>query len=119
MNNNMNTNTQPRQRSEKQKEGRRRQCDDEWDDDCDYYGRYNFIVCDDEFRSSDKDFNELSTKMAQIFTAQNSNSIPSNLKTYKFTLLDEFIAKTPPTEEIRQFQISGKDLYYGKNYITQ
>lgn len=128
----MNMNTQPRQRSEKQKEGRRRrqrerrrrqreerqQRYDEWDDDCDYYGRYNFIVCDDKFRGCEKDFFELSTKMAQIFTAQNSNA-PNNTKTYKFTLLDEFITKTPPTEGIRQFQISGKDLYDGKKLYNQ
>ena len=143
---NTNTNTQPIQRSEKAKEGRRRRqrerrrrqreerrqhykwTNDEWDydgddDDDDIYEdlceRNIFIVCDDKFRGCYKDFKKLSIEMAKILTAQNSSSVPNNLKTYKFTLLDEFIAKTLPTDNLRQFQISYKDLYYGKNLYNQ
>lgn len=136
----MNMNTQPRVRSEKAKEGRRRRQrerrrrqreqrknKDEWDyddsdDDGHYYDIYddlcercNFIICDDKLRGCEKDFEKLSTKMAQIFAEHNSSSV----KTYTFKLLDEFISKTPPTEGIRQFQISGKDLYYGKKLYNQ
>ena len=140
--NNMNTNTQPRQRSEKAKEGRRRRQrerrrrqreqrknEDEWDYDdddghCyDFYDylceRSNFIICDDKFRGCDKDFKDLSTKMPQIFAEHNSSSVPNNLKTYKYLLLDEFIAKTQPTEGICQFRISGRDLYDGKKLYNQ
>lgn len=141
--NNMNTNTQPRERSEKAKEGRRRRqrerrrrqreerrqiykwTNDAWDydeHDGHYYDIYDdlcernkFIICDDKFRGCEKDFEKLSIEMAQIFAAQNSSSV----KTYEFKLLDEFIAKTPPTEGIRQFQISCKDLYYGKKLYNQ
>ena len=144
----MNTNTQPRQRSEKakagrgrrQRERRRRQreerrqhykwTNDKWDyDDDDGDGiydiyedlceRYKFIICDDNFRGYKKGFEELSRKMPQIFAEQNSSSVPNNLKTYEFKLLDEFIAKTPPTEGICQFQISGRDLYDGKKLYNQ
>ena len=143
MNTNMNTNTQPIQRSEKAKEGRRRRQrerrrrqreqrknEDEWDYDDDDDGhcydiyedlceRYKFIICDDKFRGCKKDFEELSRKMPQIFAEQNSSSVPNNLKTYKYLLLDEFIAKTQPTEGICQFQISGRDLYDGKKLYNQ
>jgi hypothetical protein len=137
----MNTNTKPRQRSEKAKEGRRRRQrerrrrqreqrrnEDETDDDDDghYYDIYEdlcertkFIICDDKFRDCKKDFEELSRKMAQIFASQNSSSVPNNLKTYEFKLLDEFIAKTPPSDKLNQFKISGKDLYYGKKLYNQ
>jgi hypothetical protein len=134
----MSKNTKPRTLSEKAKEGRgrrqrerrRRQREQlsyfrEWDYDeydynylyCDYkddYYRPNLIFCDNKFRRCyNKDLNELSRKMTQIFT-ENNTSIPNNLKTYKCVLLDEFIAKTPPTNGITEFQISGRDLYEGK-----
>lgn len=140
-------NTKPvKQLSEKAKEGRRRRqrerrrrqreerrehykwTNDDWDyddDDGHYYHIYDdlckrskFIICDDKLRGCEKDFKDLSTKMAQIFAEQNS-SVPNNLITYEFKLLNEFIAKTPPTEGIRQFQISYKDLYYGKKLYNQ
>jgi len=128
----MNTNktTQPvKQLSEKAREGRRRrqrerrrrqrqqeQCNNEYDfyDDIfyDYCRRSNFIVCDDKFNYLKKvDSSELHTKVAQIYSEHNS-SVPSNLKTMK--KLDEFIAQTPPTENINDFKISGRDLYDGK-----
>jgi hypothetical protein len=144
----MNTNTKPRQRSEKAKEGRRRRQrerrrrqreerrqhyiwtnDEEWDyddDDGHYYDIYEdlcertkFIICDDKFSGCKKDFEELSRKMAQIFTSQNSSSVPNNLKTYEFKLLDEFIAKTPPSDNLNQFKISCRDLYNGKKLYNQ
>jgi hypothetical protein len=138
----MNTNTQPRQRSEKAKEGRRRRQRERrrrqreerrqhyiWtndDDDGHYYDIYEdlcertkFIICDDKFSGCKKDFEELSRKMAQIFTSQNSSSVPNNLKTYKFKLLDEFIAKTPPSDNLNQFKISCRDLYNGKKLYNQ
>ena len=139
---NTNMNTKPvKQLSEKAREGKRRRQqerrrrqreerknEDKWDyddyddDDDDIYDylceRSNFIICDDKFRGCENDFNELSTKMAQIFAEQNS-SVPNNLKTYKYVLLDEFISKTQPTEGICQFKISGKDLYDGKKLYNQ
>ena len=140
---NTNMNTKPvKQLSEKAREGKRRRQqerrrrqreqrknEDKWDyddDDGHYYDiyedlceRYKFIICDDKFRGCENDFNELSTKMAQIFAEQNSSIVPNNLNTYEFKLLDEFISKTQPTEGICQFQISGKDLYDGKKLYNQ
>jgi hypothetical protein len=143
----MNTNSQPRERSEKAKEGRRRRqrerrrrqreerrqhykwTNDDWDyDDNDghYYDIYEdlcerniFIVCDDKFRGCYKDFKKLSIEMAKILTAQNSSSVPNNLKTYRYVLLDEFIAKTPPSDKLNQFKISCRDLYNGKKLYNQ
>ena len=142
----MNMNTQPRVRSEKAKEGRRRRQrerrrrqreqrknEDDWDyddDDGHYYDFYdylcersNFIICDDKFRGRDKEFNELSTQMEKIFIERNRRFM-SNIKKSCFLVidvkkLDEFIAKTQPTEGICQFQISGKDLYDGKKLYNQ
>ena len=144
----MNTNTQPRILSEKAREGRRRRQrerrrrqreqrnnQDKWDyddsdDDGHYYDIYDdlcernkFIVCNDKFRGRDKEFNELSTQMEQIFIERNKHFM-SNIKKSCFLvidvkILDEFIAKTPPTEGICQFKISGRDLYDGKKLYNQ
>ena len=143
---NMNTNSQPRERSEKAKEGRRRRQrerrrrqreqrknEDEWDyddDDDDIYDIYEylcernkFIVCDDKFRGRDKELNELSTQMEQIFIERNKHFM-SNIKKSCFLvidvkILDEFIAKTPPTDDLGQFNISGRDLYDGKKLYNK
>ena len=134
---------QPVKRSEKAKEGRRRRQrerrrrqreqrknEDEWDyDDSDdhiydiYWERSNFIVCDDKFRGRDKEFNEVSTQMEQIFIDRN-RSLLSNIKKCCFLvidvkILDEFIAKTPPTDDLGQFNISGRDLYDGKKLYNK
>lgn len=108
----MNTNSQPRERSEKAKEGRRRRqrerrrrqreerrqiykwTNDDWDYDDIYEDlceRNKFIICYDKFRGC---YN-------------------------KFTLLDEFIAKTPPSDNLNQFQISCRDLHNGKKLYNQ
>jgi hypothetical protein len=120
-----------RERRRRQREQREEQCNNEYDfddDDADadyyldifddYYRRSNFIILDDKFNFLKKvDSSELHTKLAQIYSEHNS-SVPSNLKTHAFNKtikkLDEFIAQTPPTENIRDFQISGRDLYDGK-----
>ena len=142
----MNTNTQPRILSEKAREGRRRRQrerrrrqreqrknEDEWDyddDDDDIYDIYEylcernkFIICDDKFRGRDKEFNELSTQMEQIFIDRNKHFM-SNIKKSCFLvidvkILDEFIAKTPPTDDLDQFKISGRDLYDGKKLYNK
>ena len=141
----MNTNTQPRILSEKAREGRRRRQrerrrrqreqrknEDEWDydDDGHYYDIYEdlcernkFIICDDKFRGRDKEFNELSTQMEKIFIERNRRFM-SNIKKCCFLVidvkkLDEFIAKTPPTDDLGQFQISGRDLYDGKKLYNK
>ena len=138
-----NTNTKPL--SEKAKEGRRRRQrerrrrqreqrknEDEWDydDDDDIYDIYDdlcernkFIVCNDKFRGRDKEFNELSTQMEQIFIERNKHFM-SNIKKSCFLvidvkILDEFIAKTPPTDDLDQFKISGIDLYDGKKLYNK
>ena len=147
---NMNTNSQPRERSEKAKEGRRRRQrerrrrqreerrqhykwnndDEESDDDGHYYDIYEdlcernkFIICDDKFSGCYKDFNKLSTQMEQIFIERNKHFI-SNIKKSCFLvidvkILDEFIAKTPPTDDLGQFNISGRDLYDGKKLYNK
>ena len=144
----MNTNTQPRILSEKAREGRRRrqrerrrrqreerrQHDkwdyDDYDDDGHYYDIYDdlcernkFIICDDKFRGRDKEFNEVSTKMEQIFIEHNKRFM-SNIKKSCFLVIDvkifdEFIAKTPPTDDLDQFKISGRDLYDGKKLYNK
>lgn len=141
----MNTNTQPRILSEKAREGRRRRQrerrrrqreqrnnQDKWDydDDDDIYDIYDdlcernkFIICDDKFRGRDKEFNELSTQMEQIFIERNKRFM-SNIKKCCFLvidvkILDEFIAKTPPTDDLDQFKISGRDLYDGKKLYNK
>ena len=144
----MNTNTQPRILSEKAREGRRRRQrerrrrqreerrqHDKWDyddsdDDGHYYDIYDylcernkFIICDDKFRGRDKEFNEVSTKMEQIFIERN-RSLLSNIRKSCFLvidvkILDEFIAKTPPTDDLGQFYISGRDLYDGKKLYNK
>jgi hypothetical protein len=124
-------------RRRKQRERRRRQrqqeqyineynFDDDNDDNNDNYYYYydefcersKFIIIDPKFTFLKKvDSCELYTKLAQIYSEHNT-SVPSNLKTYafnkKFKKLDEFIAQTPPTDNINDFQISGGDLCYGK-----
>jgi len=121
-----------RQRERRRRQRQQEQCNNEYDfnddddDDEHYYDYYddyycrrsNFIVCDDKFNYLKKvDSSELHTKLAQFYSEHNS-SVPSNLKTHAFNKtikkLDEFIAQTPPTENIRDFQISGRDLYEGK-----
>lgn len=144
----MNKNTQPRILSEKAREGRRRRQrerrrrqreerrqHDKWDyddsdDDGHYYDIYDdlcernkFIICDDKFRGRDKEFNEVSTKMEQIFIERN-RSLLSNIRKSCFLvidvkILDEFIAKTPPTDDLGQFKISGRDLYDGKKLYNK
>jgi ssDNA-specific exonuclease RecJ len=127
----MNINTQTvKQLSEKAREGRRRRqrerrrrqrqqelCNNEYDYD-EFCERSKFIIIDPKFTFLKKvDSCELHTKLAQIYSEHNT-SVPSNLKTYafnkKFKKLDEFIAQTPPTDNINDFQISGGDLCYGK-----
>ena len=126
-----------RQRERRRRQRQQEQCkneydfdDDDDDDDKhyydehyydifdDYYRRSNFIVCDNKFNYLKKvDSSGVHTILAQIYSEHNS-SAPSNLKTHAFNKtikkLDEFIAQTPPTENIRDFQISGRDLYDGK-----
>jgi len=136
----MSINTKPRILSEKAKEGRRRRqrerrrrqreerrqhyiwTNDKWysDDLCE---RSNFIVCYDKFRGRDKEFNEVSTQMEQIFIERNRRFL-SNIRKLSFLvidvkILDEFIAKTPPTDDLGQFYISGRDLYDGKKLYNK
>jgi hypothetical protein len=98
--------------------------DDDNDDNNDNYyydefcERSKFIIIDPKFTFLKKvDSCELHTKLAQIYSEHNT-SVPSNLKTNALNKtikqLDEFIAQTPPTENINDFQISGRDLYEGK-----
>jgi hypothetical protein len=118
-----------RERRRKQREQREEQCNNEYDFDDDehyyddifhdYYRRSNFIICDDKFNFLKKvDSSELHTKLAQIYSEHHNSSVLSNLKTYPLNKtikkLDEFIAQTPPTENIDDFKISGRDLYDGK-----
>ena len=113
-----------RERRRRQREQREEQCNNEYDFDDDdifddYYRVSNFIICDDKFNFLKKvDSSELHAKLAQIYS-ENNSSVPSNLKTYALNKtikkLDEFIAQTPPTENINDFYISGIDLYEGKN----
>ena len=125
-----------RERRRRQREQREEQCNNEYDfddDDADadyyldifddYYRRSNFIVCDDKFNFLKKvDSSQLHTKLPQIYSEHNS-SVLSNLKTYPLNKtikkLDEFIAQTPPTENIDDFQISGRDLYDGKKLYNK
>jgi hypothetical protein len=144
----MNTNNKPRRTlSEKAREGRRRkqrerrrrqreqreeQCNNDDDADADYYldnfddyyRRSNFIICDDKFNFLKKvDSSELHTKLAQIYSEHHNSSVLSNLKTYPLNKtikkLDEFIAQTPPTENINDFKISGIYLYEGKKLYNK
>jgi len=144
----MNTNNKPRRTlSEKAREGRRRkqrerrrrqreqreeQCNNDDDADADYYldnfddyyRRSNFIICDDKFNFLKKvDSSELHTKLAQIYSEHHNSSVLSNLKTYPLNKtikkLDEFIAQTPPTENIDDFKIPGIVLYEGKNLYNK
>ena len=69
------------------------------------------------------DCSELHTKLAQIYSEGNNSSVLSNLIRYPlnktFKKLDDFIAQTPPTENIRDFQISGIHLYEGKKLYNK
>jgi hypothetical protein len=127
-----------RQRDRRRRQRQQEQCnneydyDDDYDADADYYldifddyyRRSNIIVCDDKFNYLKKvDCSELHTKLAQIYSEGNNSSVLSNLIRYPlnktFKKLDDFIAQTPPTENIRDFQISGIHLYEGKKLYNK
>jgi len=84
-----------------------------YDDDSDDY------ASDEEFISSgilsrmsyyDLDYQGLDRIVAQIYAEQNSETHKQKI----YDELDKFITDNEPTENIREFAISGRDLYDGK-----
>jgi len=65
--------------------------------------------------SYDLDYCGLSRLVAQIFAEQNSETYKQSM----YDELDKFIADNKPTENIRQFCISGRDLYDGKKMYNE
>lgn len=111
-----------RQRERRRRQREERKNEDYYDcfdipgfDDYDLYGRHNFIVCE----GRDKE----SRQMEKIFIERNRGFL-SNIRNHCFSvidvkIIDDFIAKTQPTDNLRQFQISGRDLCNGKKLYNQ
>jgi len=75
------------------------------------------LICRDLSRICyyDSEYQGLHRIVAQIYAEQNSETYKQSM----YDELDKFIADNKPTENIRQFCISGRDLYDGKKMYNE